>query len=135
MGAIHTDGEEWFVRPGDGAPLAVYVMGAPSADLGSRVELLGRSVGVIRLKNRAGVVQEYPAVIARPLEPAAAQQLQPTGSIDRADVPFGGVVVVAALVLIVGWIVVRALSKRASSKGLSQIHAVAARARDSEARA
>ncbi len=130
MGAIHADGEEWFVRPGDGAPLAVYVMGAPHADLGTRVELLGRSVGIIRLKNRSGDMQEYPAVIARPLEPAAAQQLQPTGSVDRGEFSLGGAVIVAALVLIAGWVAVRALSKRASSNGLSQIHAVAARARE-----
>ncbi len=105
-------------------------MGAPSADVGARVELLGRSVGVIRLKNRLGDVQEYPAVIARQLVPAAAQQLQPTGSVDRGEFSLVGAVVVAALVLIAGWVAVRALSKRASSHGLSQIHAVASRARE-----
>ncbi len=134
MGAVHPDGEEWFVRTSAGDPIAAYVMTHQNFSVGSFVALLGRDAGSISLMNRAGVLQRYPAVIARPLERAAAHTLHPASRAALGDLPVGFVAVGGVLVLLVGWFFVRMFSKRAGSRGMSKIHAVADRARAQEYR-
>ena len=129
LGAVHPDGEEWFVRTTAGDPIAVYVMTNQQYSVGTFVSLLGRDAGTIRLINRAGVLQEYPAVIARPLERAAAQALHPEARATPREIPVEFIAIAGVVVLIAGWMFVRVLSKRATSRGMSQIHAVAERAR------
>lgn len=129
LGAVHPDGQEWFVRTSAGDPIAVYVMTDQNISVGSTVSILGRDAGSIRLVNRAGVLQEYPALIARPLDRAAAQALHPATPEALGGVPVGFVAVGGVLVLLAAWFFVRIYSKRASSRGMSHIHAAAHRAR------
>lgn len=117
------------MRTSAGDPIAAYVMTDAKFSVGSKVSLLGCDAGTIRLVNRAGILQEYPAVIARPLERAASQLLQPAARADLGDWSPGFVAVGGVLTLLVGWFFVRMYSKRAGSHGMNHIHAAAHRAR------
>ncbi len=130
MGAIHPEGQEWFVRTDAGDPVAVYVMHATQIVPGSIVSILGRSVGTIQLPDRQGVLREYPALIGCRIDPSALRFIHSTAQVSSGVLPSGLFAILAVVVLVGAWIGVRVMSKRASIKGASRIHAVADRARE-----
>ncbi|MSR44043.1 MAG: hypothetical protein EXS15_01620 [Phycisphaerales bacterium] len=137
LGDVHPNGEEWFVRAENGDPVAVYLMSDLSFSVGTTVSVLGRHAGLIRLMNRAGDVQEYQAVIARPLDQSATHTLQAAGQAAghhggaeaAGEVPLSFVVVGAVILLLCAWFAIRFLVKRSTGRPMLHIHQVADRAR------
>ena len=130
MGALHPDGEEWFVRTSGGDPIAVYAMTLTRYPVGSFVSVVGRDAGIIRLADRQGHLHEYPAVIGRPVEHAAARKLQSASQGVASNFSVGLIGTLAVIVLIGAWFGVRLKAKRSAAMGVSRIRAAADRARE-----
>ncbi len=134
LGEVHPDGEEWFIRPHDAAPIAAYV-NAPSAAVGSQVVVVGRELGVLRLADREGEIREYQAIVARTVDAAGAAWIGHRGGeaagLLASGSGVGSAALLAALGVIVagGWIAARLFMRRSTSPALSRIHQVAERAR------
>ena len=66
LGRPFDDVDEWFIRDDSGAPWAVYVIGSDPADVraGRHVAVSGLLYKRLRLQDRSGVEQAYPALIA-----------------------------------------------------------------------
>lgn len=129
LGTTHPDGEEWFVRPEAGDPIAAYVMTTLNYPVGSFVSVLGRDAGMVRLTDRQGTLHEYPALVGRPFDRSLAKSLVPQGGGILGGFPVPLVSIAAVVVLIGAWIAIRLLVKRGRAGAMSAIHAVADRAR------
>lgn len=130
MGSMHPDGEEWFVRPSSGDPIAVYAMTLSQYPVGSMVSIIGRDAGTIRLADRQGTLREYPALIGRPIERGATREMQADSQVASGGFSTGLIAIFAVIVLIGAWLGVRSMAKRSSALGASRIRAVADRARE-----
>ncbi len=132
LGAIHPDGEEWFIRPHEGEPIAAYVAGATGLP-GSQVAVVGRELGVLRLADREGVLREYPAVVARMLDSQALASVQSLASGANPAVATqtgsGALIGAVGAVIVGAWIAVRLFTRRSSGGSFARIHQVAERAR------
>ncbi len=118
LGAIHPGAVEVFVRGADGSPVAAYLRDASGVAVGDRVTLLGKTVPSVVLRDRAGIMHEYPAFIARTMDAPA-----------REASTMGGWIGVGAVALVGIWVAMRIVSRRSTREPLSRIHAVAERAR------
>lgn len=142
LGAVHPGGEEWFVRDASGVAVAAYLVDAPQASAGTRVCLVGRVLGSLRLADRTGELRAYPAVVGRALL-GADGRLVASVVVDgsRVNAPGGAapagvagdwsMTVVsgcAVAALLLGWFAVRHALRRSGGE-MDRIHAVAARAR------
>lgn len=130
LGALHGGGEEWFVRGESGVPIAAYVIGAPKAEAGWRVRVVGRVIDPLRMTDRRGEMREYPAVIGKAVVNAdgrvavvEAPKSIAIGGGDSWPIVSGG----AVLALLVAWFVLRRLLRHGG--GVSAIRAAAGAAR------
>lgn len=136
LSPIHPEGQEWFIRTALGEPIAAYVNFAPRVKEGDRVAVLGRALGSLHMADRQGVMRDYPAVIARTIDPVwvreVAARLDGGGGAagtQGSAVGNAGWFAVLAVVLIGGWIAARVFLRRSPGGSMSRIHGVAERAR------
>ena len=132
LGAIHPDGEEWFIRPHEGEPVAAFVAGGAALP-GSQVAVVGRELGVLRLPDREGVLRDYPAVVARMLDSQATASLQSLASgaapAGATQAGYGAIIGAVGAVIVGAWIAVRLFTRRPSGGSFARIRQVAERAR------